>query len=94
MGERAVVCAGAARVGGEHVRYRDRHDQLTQREAGGGEAEGFEQAEQQLIEHATRGDQHAARQVIEGASSESDDRRANGGGEADHEYSSEHEDER
>ena len=27
-------------------------------EAGGGEAEGFEQAEQELIEHASHGDEH------------------------------------
>jgi hypothetical protein len=34
-------------------------------EAGQGEAEGFEQAEQGLIEHASHGDQHAARRAIE-----------------------------
>jgi hypothetical protein len=31
------------------------------REAGGGESEGFEQAEDALIEHASHGDQHSAR---------------------------------
>jgi hypothetical protein len=31
------------------------------REAGGGESEGFEQAEDDLIEHASHGDQHSAR---------------------------------
>src|SRR5438270_8285023 len=36
-------------------------------EAGQGEAEGFEQAERDLIEHASHGDQHAARQTIEDA---------------------------
>ncbi|HTX32910.1 MAG TPA: hypothetical protein VMD09_16120 [Solirubrobacteraceae bacterium] len=36
-------------------------------EAGQGEAEGFEQAEQDLIEHASHGDQHAARRAIEDA---------------------------
>jgi hypothetical protein len=31
------------------------------REAGGGEQEGFEMAEEDLIEHASHGDQHSAR---------------------------------
>lgn len=30
-------------------------------EAGGGVAEGFEQAEEQLVEHASHGDQHSGR---------------------------------
>jgi hypothetical protein len=63
-------------------------------EAGQGEAEGFEQTEQELVEHATHGDQHAARQAIEDAPSESDDIRAAGAGEADREYSTEREDDR
>jgi hypothetical protein len=62
-------------------------------EAGQGEAEGFEQSEHELIEHASHGDQHAARQAIEDAPGESDDARAAEGGEADFERSSEHEDE-
>jgi hypothetical protein len=63
-------------------------------EAGQGEAEGFEQAEQALIEHASHGDQHAARRAIEDAPSESDDTLASGDGEADREYSSERGDDR
>jgi hypothetical protein len=58
-------------------------------EAGGGEAEGFELAEQELVEHASHGDQHAARQAIEDAPDNSDDARAVAGGEADKERSSE-----
>ncbi len=58
-------------------------------EAGQGEAEGFEQAESELVEHASHGDQHAARQAIEDAPLESDDELAEEGGEADHERSSE-----
>lgn len=54
-------------------------------EAGGGEAEGFEEAERELIEHASHGDQHAARRVIEDAPHESDDARAASGGEPDEE---------
>jgi hypothetical protein len=61
------------------------------REGGGGEAEGFEQAERELIEHASHGDEHAARKVIEDAPDESDDDRAAEGGEADEERSSERE---
>ena len=58
-------------------------------EAGEGEAEGFELAEQELIEHASHGDEHAARRVIQDAPDESDDALAQDGGEADHERSSE-----
>jgi hypothetical protein len=62
-------------------------------EAGEGESEGFELAEQELIEHASHGDQHAARRAIEDAPlEESDDPRAAEGGEADFERSSEEED--
>lgn len=61
-------------------------------EAGEGEAEGFEEAEHELIEHASHGDQHAARRTIEDAPSELDDPRRAEGGEADHEYSSERDD--
>src|ERR1700760_4790069 len=61
-------------------------------EAGQGEAEGFEQAERELIEHASHGDQHAARRVIEDAPDESDDALAAESGEADREYSSEQDD--
>ena len=62
-------------------------------EAGQGESEGFEQAEQELIEHASHGDEHAARRAIEDAPLEEDDVRANEAGEADFERSSEREDE-
>lgn len=63
-------------------------------EAGEGETEGFEQAEQELIEHAGHGDQHAALHAIEDATGEPDDSRATPGAEADHEYSSERADDR
>jgi hypothetical protein len=58
-------------------------------EAGQGEAEGFEEAERELIEHASHGDLHAARQVLEDAPGETDERRATEAGEADQERSSE-----
>ncbi|HEY1712939.1 MAG TPA: hypothetical protein VGG07_08550 [Solirubrobacteraceae bacterium] len=53
------------------------------REAGGGEAEGFEESERELIEHASHGDQHAARRVLEDAPDEAEDSRAAPGGESD-----------
>ncbi len=52
-------------------------------EAGEGEAEGFELAEQELEEHASHGDLHAARRVLEDAPDEADDSRAASAGEAD-----------
>ncbi|MGN6871643.1 MAG: hypothetical protein ACTHMY_24875 [Solirubrobacteraceae bacterium] len=71
----------------------DEHDEAARPvlEGGGGEAEGFEQAERELIEHASHGDQHAARKVIEDAPDETDDARGAAGGEADKERSSERE---
>lgn len=58
-------------------------------EAGQGEAEGFEQAESELIDHASHGDQHAARRAIEDAPTEADEARAATAGDADEERSSE-----
>jgi hypothetical protein len=84
------AAAEAARIGGrpsvdppptDEVDHDPAMDPV--REAGGGEAEGFEEAERALIEHASHGDQHAARRVIEDAPDESDDARAASGGEAD-----------
>lgn len=63
-------------------------------EAGEGESEGFELAEQELIEHASHGDMHAAGRVIGDAPDESDDSRAAPAGEADSERSSELEEDR
>jgi hypothetical protein len=61
-------------------------------EAGQGESEGFEQAEQDLVDHASHGDQHAARRVIEDAPlDEVDDARAAQQGDPDYERSSERE---
>lgn len=64
-------------------------------EGGGGEAEGFEQAEDALIEHASHADQQSAHAILhdQGRPEEPDAQRTNG--EADHEHSSElEEDER
>jgi len=39
-------------------------------EAGGGESEGFELAEQELIEHTSHGDQHAPARIMRDAASD------------------------
>ncbi len=52
-------------------------------EAGQGEAEGFEEAEREFVEHASHGDQHAARRVIRDAPAESEDARAAQSAESD-----------
>lgn len=46
---------------------RRREERRAVEEAGGGEAEGFELAERELIEHASHGDEHAARHVLRDA---------------------------
>ena len=68
---------------------RRREEQRAVREGGGGEAEGFEEAEEELIEHASHGDSgpdptHLAGQPEEYSGAEY--------GEADHEQSSEDQD--
>jgi hypothetical protein len=62
-------------------------------EGGGGEAEGFEEAEAALIEHATHGDQQSAHAVIHDAGLPEDAGADVEGGEADYERSSERADE-
>jgi hypothetical protein len=97
--ETAEAAAEAGRIGGRASSepppvedVDEAHRPLA--EAGEGEAEGFEQAEQELIEHASHGDQHAARRALEDAPlAESDDARASEAGEADFERSSERDDE-
>ncbi|MGN6187716.1 MAG: hypothetical protein ACTHOE_02355 [Conexibacter sp.] len=61
-------------------------------EGGGGEAEGFEEAEEALIEHASHGDQQSAHAVIHDAGIP-EDQGTSEDGEADYERSSERADE-
>ncbi len=49
-------------------------------EAGGGQSEGFELAEQELIEHTSHGDEHAPTKISRDAYGEGDDE----AGEADY----------
>ena len=62
------------------------------REGGGGEAEGFEEAEAALIEHASHGDQQSAHAILHDGSPPEEDGHLDAErnyGEADHEASSE-----
>jgi hypothetical protein len=62
-------------------------------EAGEGEAEGFELAEEELVEHATHGDQQSAHAILHDQGIDEDPRAADQvEGEADQERSSERED--
>ena len=91
------AAAEAAAIGGrpssdpDDVERPDDEAQRPLTEAGQGESEGFEEAERELVEHATHADQHAARRVIEDASGLEDDPRAADAGEGDHERSTERE---
>lgn len=61
------------------------------REGGGGEAEGFEEAEAALIEHASHGDQQSAHAILHDAGIDEENDRTLEYGEADREQSSERE---
>ncbi len=58
-------------------------------EAGGGEAEGFEESERALIEHASHGDDQSAHAVLHDQGAEEEQNTGRQDGEADHERSSE-----
>ncbi len=49
---------------------RRREARLSVDEAGGGESEGFELAEDELIEHTSHGDQHTPARIMRDAASE------------------------
>ena len=49
---------------------RHREERRAVEEAGGGESEGFELAEQELIEHASHGDEHTPTRIMLDAASE------------------------
>jgi hypothetical protein len=67
---------------------RHREEQRAVSEGGGGEAEGFELAEEELIEHASHGDSGPDPSNLAG---NPEGFRGDEGGEADHEHSSEDE---
>ena len=53
---------------------RRRHEErVAVEEAGGGESEGFELAEEELIEHTSHGDGHAPSRIMRDAAAETED---------------------
>jgi hypothetical protein len=91
--ETDAAAAEAARIGGVAG---DEDLDPAQRpviEGGGGEAEGFDEAERALIEHASHGDQQSAHAVIHDAGRPEDAGATSDDAEADHEHSSEGADE-
>jgi hypothetical protein len=89
--ETDAAAAEAARIGGVAGDEELDPAQRPVIEAGGGEAEGFEGAEEALIEHASHGDQQSAHAVIHDAGIP-EERGTSEDGEADYERSSERED--
>jgi hypothetical protein len=67
------------------LEQRRREERRAVEEAGGGESEGFELAEEELIEHTSHGDGHATSRITRDAAGETD---ADGQdyGEADEEH--------
>jgi hypothetical protein len=64
---------------------RRRRERIAVEEAGGGQAEGFELAEQELIEHASHGDGHTPARIMRDAAFE-DEQDGPDYGEADSEH--------
>lgn len=86
--EAELAAREAARIGGGSGRPPTNAAEASVDEAGGGEAEGFEQTEGLLVEHASHGDSQPAHTVShDQPPAEEDDERADG--EADRERSSE-----
>jgi hypothetical protein len=54
----------------DELELRRREARRAVEEAGGGESEGFELAEQELIEHASHGDEHTPTRIMLDAASE------------------------
>ncbi|HWG08976.1 MAG TPA: hypothetical protein VN672_08210 [Solirubrobacteraceae bacterium] len=66
---------------------RRRKEREAVEEAGGGESEGFEQAEQELIEHTSHGDGHAPAKISQDAFREGEEEPSQSEyGEADEEH--------
>jgi hypothetical protein len=77
----------------DELELRRREARRAVEEAGGGESEGFELAEQELIEHASHGDEHTPARIILDAASERDSAGAEEG-EADEDVYGEADEER
>jgi hypothetical protein len=83
-----AAASEAARVGGRGEPGEDPARRAVE-EAGGGEAEGFEQAEAALIERASHGDYQPAHAVLRDRGRPEEEVADAADGEADHERSSE-----
>ena len=72
------------------LEQRRREERRAVEEAGGGESEGFELAEQEMIEHTSHGDEHSTQPILHDAASEGDEEAAGDAdasfGEADEEH--------
>ncbi|HXA53745.1 MAG TPA: hypothetical protein VNV37_02610 [Solirubrobacteraceae bacterium] len=68
----------------ETLEQRRREERRAVEEAGGGESEGFEQAERELIEHSSHGDEHNPARIMRDAADETAQRQVYG--EADEEH--------
>jgi hypothetical protein len=65
---------------------RRREERRAVEESGGGESEGFELAEQDLIEHASHGDQHTPAQIMRDAQGDDEELTDAVYGDADEEH--------
>lgn len=83
-----VAAAEAARIGGPRQSFVEDPALRPVSEGGEGEAEGYEEAEAELIEHASHGDEQSAHAVLHHQGID-EERGGAEDGEADHEYSSE-----
>jgi hypothetical protein len=55
------------------LEQRRREERRAVEEAGGGESEGFELAEQELVEHTSHGDGHAPSRIMRDAAAETEE---------------------
>jgi hypothetical protein len=65
---------------------RRRKERMAVEEGGGGQSEGFELAEQELIEHTSHGDEHAPARITQDASREEEEPADAVYGDADEEH--------
>jgi hypothetical protein len=70
----------------DELALRRREERRAVDEAGGGASEGFELAEQELIEHASHGDQHTPSRIMRDAAGQEEDDAEPVYGEADEEH--------
>lgn len=83
-----AAASEAARIGGDTGDEDVDPAERAVREGGGGESEGFEQAEQELIEHASHSDQQSAHAVLHDQGNPEESTTGNDAA-GDHEHSSE-----